>query len=554
MGSNYLEVAKSWLTGNYDAATKQKVHIMINSGDPKELEDAFYRNLEFGTGGLRGVMGVGTNRMNKYTVGMATQGLANYLKKCYSSLDSIKVAISFDSRNQSREFALITAEVLGANEFKVFLFDNLRPTPELSFAIRELGCQAGVMITASHNPKEYNGYKVFWEDGAQVTAPHDTNIIDEVVKITDPSQVQFGDGTPYNISLIGKEIDEKYLTSILSLTLSPDSVARHADLKMVYTPLHGTGVRLVPNALKRLGFTNVLTVAEQEISDGNFPTVASPNPEEPSALEMAVALAQKQGADLVMATDPDGDRVGIAVRDLEGEIVLLNGNQTASILTYYILTRWKELGKLSKKNYIVKTIVTSELLTAIAQKFEIDIYDVLTGFKYIAQVVRENEGDREFVCGGEESYGFNIGEFVRDKDAVISCAMIAECAAWAADKGMTLYQLLLSIYEEFGLYKEKLLSVTLKGKEGADKIVELMKGYRTTPPTEIGGEKVIKVVDYLKPEETGLPKSNVVRFFGECGSVVTVRPSGTEPKIKYYFGAKGDDADAKIERLKAQFS
>ena len=554
MERNYIDVAKSWLADSYDVETRQKVNVMLQSGDPKELEDAFYRTLEFGTGGLRGIMGVGTNRMNKYTVGMATQGLANYLKSHFASLEQVNVAIAFDSRNNSREFALITAEVLGANDIHVYLFDNLRPLPELSYTIRELGCQAGVMITASHNPKEYNGYKVFWEDGAQVTPPHDANIIAEVNKITDPSQVKFGDGTPLNISMIGAEMDEKYLKAILSLTLSPESVQRHADMKMVYTPLHGTGVRLVPTALKRVGFTNILTVAEQEISDGNFPTVMSPNPEEPSALKMAVELAEKEGADLVMATDPDSDRVGIAVRDNDGKMVLLNGNQTASLLTYYILTRWQELGKLSSKNYLVKTIVTTELLVEIAKKFGVEIYDVLTGFKYIAQIVRENEGKREFICGGEESYGFNIGEFVRDKDAVNSCKMIAECAAWAADQGMTLYQLLQKIYQEFGIFREKLLSVTLKGKDGAEQIAQLMKDFRATPPTMIGDEKVVKVIDYNKPEETGLPKSNVLRFFGEGGSVVTVRPSGTEPKIKYYFGAKGDTADAKIEMMKQQFS
>ena len=409
------------------------------------------------------------------------------------------------------------------------------------------------MITASHNPKEYNGYKVFWADGAQVTPPHDGNIIAEVNKITDPSQVKFGDGTPYNITSIGAEMDEKYLNAILSLTLSPEAIKKNADLKIVYTPIHGTGVRLVPEALRRVGFTNIITVADQEISDGNFPTVMSPNPEEPSALKMAIDLAEKENANLVMATDPDADRVGIAVRDDEGKMVLMNGNQTASILTYYILTRWQELGKLSENNYLVKTIVTSELLVAIAKKFGVEIYDVLTGFKYIAQIIRENEGKKVFICGGEESYGFNIGEFVRDKDAVNSCKMIAECAAWAAEQGLTIYQLLQKIYAEFGIYREKLLSVTLKGKDGAEQIAQLMKDFRATPPAQIGDEKVVKVIDYNKPEETGLPKSNVLRFFGEGGSVVTVRPSGTEPKIKYYFGAKGDTADAKIEMMKAQF-
>lgn len=554
MERDYKKVAASWLSESYDMETRQKVNVLLHNGDPKELEDSFYRNLEFGTGGLRGIMGVGTNRMNKYTVGMATQGLANYMKKCYAGRDDLKVAISYDSRNNSREFAKITAEVFAANEIHVYLFENLRPTPELSFAIRELKCQAGVMVTASHNPKEYNGYKAYWEDGAQITAPHDKNIIDEVSHITDPSQVKFGDGSPYNITLIGENIDKRYLDSILSLTLSPESVKRHSDLKMVYTPLHGTGVRMVPRALRQMGFKKVTTVFEQEISDGDFPTLISPNPEEPSAMKMGVELAQKIGADLVMATDPDADRMGIAVRNDKGEVVLLNGNQTASILTYYTLTRWKELGKLNENTYTVKTIVTSELLKAISDKFGVHMYDVLTGFKYIAEVVRENEGKKTFVCGGEESYGFNLGEFVRDKDAVIACAMIAECAAWAADSGMTLYQLLNKIYAEFGMYKEKLLSVTKKGKDGAEQIAQLMKDYRANPPKELGGSPVIKVIDYNKPEETGLPKSNVLRFFTEDGAVVSVRPSGTEPKIKYYFGVKGLDVDAHLDALVKQFS
>lgn len=553
MERNYIEVAKSWMTSNYDVETRTKVSAMIN-GDPKELEESFYRNLEFGTGGLRGIMGVGTNRMNKYTVGMATQGLANYVKKAFAELKEWKVAIAYDSRNNSREFAKITADVLAANDFKVYLFENLRPLPELSYAIRDLKCHAGVMITASHNPKEYNGYKVFWGDGAQVTPPHDKNIISEVEKITDPSMVNFGDGSSYNITLLGEEMDKKYLNSILSLTLSPESVARHKDIKLVYTPLHGTGVRMIPRALRQLGFTNVITVQEQEISDGNFPTVPSPNPEEPAALKMAVELAEKVGAEVVMGTDPDTDRIGVAVRDNNGEMKLLNGNQTAAILVYYILTRWKELGKLNKNTYIVKTIVTSELLRAIADKFEVEIYDVLTGFKYIAEVIRANEGKKVFICGGEESYGFNVGEFVRDKDAVISCVMVAECAAWAADQGLTLYGLLQKIYKEFGLYKEKLLSLTKKGKDGAEQIAAMMVDYRTNPPKELAGSPVVKIIDYNKPEETGFAKSNVLRFFAKDGSVVSVRPSGTEPKIKFYFGVSGPDSESKMENLFKQFS
>lgn len=554
MEREYKKVAASWLSDSYDIETRQKVNVLLHNGDPKELEDSFYRNLEFGTGGLRGIMGVGTNRMNKYTVGMATQGLANYMIKCYKGRDDIKVAISYDSRNNSRYFAKITAEVFAANDFHVYLFENLRPTPELSFAIRALKCQAGVMITASHNPKEYNGYKAYWEDGAQITSPHDTNIIEEVSKITDPSEVKFGDGSPYNITLIGENIDKQYLDSILSLTLSPESVARHSDIKIVYSPLHGTGVRIVPRALHQVGFKNIHTVSEQEISDGDFPTLVSPNPEEPSAMKMGVDLAEQIGADLVMATDPDADRMGIAVRDDTGKLILLNGNQTASLLMYYILTKWKELGKLNENTYTVKTIVTSELLKAISEKFGVEMYDVLTGFKYIAAIVRENEGKKTFICGGEESYGFNVGEFVRDKDAVIACVMISECLAWSADKGMTLYQLLNHIYAEFGLYKEKLLSVTKKGKDGAEQIAELMKEYRQNPPKELAGSKVVKVLDYNKPEETSLPKSNVLRFFAEDGAVVSVRPSGTEPKIKYYFGVKGENVDAHINALIQQFS
>lgn len=552
MSANYRETALQWTGPEYDVETRAKVNSLLN-GDRKELEDAFYKNLEFGTGGLRGIMGVGTNRMNKYTVGMATQGFANYIKKAFPG-EHLKVAVSFDSRNNSREFAKITAEVFAANDFHVFLFENLRPTPELSFAIRYHGCHAGVMVTASHNPKEYNGYKAYWQDGAQITAPHDTNIIEEVKKIDNPSLVKFGGGVSGNIQLIGEETDKAYLDSILSLTLSPESVARHKDIKIVYTPLHGTGVRLVPRALKQLGFTSVIPVAEQEISDGNFPTVVSPNPEEPSALKMAVELADSKNADIVMATDPDADRLGIAVRNDKGEMVLFNGNQTASVLTYYILTRWKELGKINENTYCVKTIVTTELLKAIAEKFGVEIYDVLTGFKYIAEIVRMNEGKKTFICGGEESYGFNVGEFVRDKDAVIASAMVAECAAWAADSGLTLYGLLQKIYSEFGMYKETLLSLTKKGIDGNEQIAAIMKKYRETPPAKLGNSPVVKVVDYNKPEETGLPKSNVLRFFAEDGSVVTVRPSGTEPKIKFYFGAKGDKSEATVQLLREQFS
>lgn len=506
------------------------------AGSPAELEDAFYRNLEFGTGGLRGIMGVGTNRMNKYTVGMATQGLANYIIK-HCGREGIRVCISYDSRNNSKEFAKITADVLCANGFDVFIFENLRPTPELSYAIRLKKAQAGVMVTASHNPKEYNGYKVFWSDGGQITSPVDKEIVAEVNAITDPSQVRFEPGeNAGSISLMGEDVDRQYLKDILSLTLSPESVARHNDLKIVYTPLHGTGVRLVPRALDTLGFKNVYHVPEQDVSDGNFPTLQSPNPEEPSALKMAIEVADAKGADLVMATDPDADRVGIAVRDNQGRMVLLNGNQTASILTHYILTRWKELGRLDGRQYIVKTIVTSELLRSIASKFGVEVFNVLTGFKYIAEVVKANEGHKTFVCGGEESYGFNVGEFVRDKDAVIACSMIAEAAAWAADSGRTLYQLLMDIYKEYGFYRESLLSVTKKGKSGLEEIAAMMVALRSNPPASIGGSPVVRVIDYNEPQKTGLPKSNVLQFITEDRTIVSVRPSGTEPKIKFYAG------------------
>ena len=549
---DFKQVAQSWLEGNYDEETKKQVKDLMDN-DPAGLEDAFYRNLEFGTGGLRGVMGVGTNRMNKYTVGMATQGLANYIRK-HCSGDDIKVCVSYDCRNHSKEFAKITADVFSANGLHVYLFESLRPTPELSYSIRKTGAQSGVMVTASHNPKEYNGYKVYWSDGAQITSPVDKEIVAEVNAITDPSMVKFtpGEGAG-KIEIMGSEVDKAYLDDILSLMLSPDARAKHRDLKIVYTPLHGTGVRLVPMALERLGFKNIYHVPEQDVNDGDFPTVQSPNPEEPSALKMAVETADREHADIVLATDPDADRMGIAVRDNDGKMVLFNGNQTGSMLTYYILTRWQELGKLDPSKYVVKTIVTTELIRAIAEKFGVKVYNVLTGFKYIAEIVKQNEGKGEFICGGEESYGFNVGEFVRDKDAVIACSMVAECACWAAEQGLTLYQLMQKIYKEFGYYKESLTSLVRKGKAGVEEIAAIMTDMRNNPPAELAGSPVVKVIDYNKPEETGLPKSNVLQFFSEEGDVVSVRPSGTEPKIKFYFGAKGSDADAKIEKLREQF-
>jgi len=552
--ADYKTVAQSWLDGSFDAETKAEVKKLMET-DPVGLEDAFYRNLEFGTGGLRGIMGVGTNRMNKYTVGMATQGLANYIKANVKGAAS--VCISHDSRNNSRLFAEISAEVLSNNGIKVYLFEDLRPTPELSYSIRLKKATAGIMVTASHNPKEYNGYKVFWEDGGQITAPVDKDIVNEVGKITDPADVRFAPVpgvAKAPIEIMGKEVDECYLRDITSLALSPDVVKKHADLKIVYTPLHGCGVRLMPEALKRIGFNNVIMVKEQMVSDGNFPTVASPNPEEPAAMKMAIDKAEEVGADIVLATDPDADRLGIAVRNDEGKIVQLTGNQTWSFLTYYVLTRWKELGKLDGANgYVVKTIVTSELIAAICKSFGVKCYNVLTGFKYIAEVVKRNEGKGVFICGGEESYGFNLGEFVRDKCAQVAGIMVAECAAWAAEQGMTLWQLLQKVYKEYGLYVEKMVYIVRKGKSGAEEIQKIMADYRACPPKVIAGSPLAKVIDYNKPEETGLPKSNVLQFFNEAGDVVSVRPSGTEPKIKFYFGATGSTAPDKIEQLKAQF-
>ncbi|MBQ4184723.1 MAG: phospho-sugar mutase [Bacteroidales bacterium] len=550
---DYMATAEQWLSGNFDEETKAEVRQLMDS-DRVALEDAFYKTLEFGTGGLRGIMGAGTNRMNKYTVGMATQGLANYIK---AHVDGPKsVCISYDARNNSALFGRISADVLANNGIKVWLFDALRPTPELSYSIRMKGATAGIMVTASHNPKEYNGYKVFWSDGGQITSPVDKDIVAEVAKITDPSDVRFApvEGEkPAEIVMMGAEVDEAYLRDITSLMLSPEAVARHKDMKIVYTPLHGCGVRLMPEALGRIGFTNIIHVPEQDVNDGNFPTVVSPNPEEPAAMKMALEKAEETGADLVLATNPDADRLGIAVRDNEGKMVQLTGNQTWSFLTYYILTRWKELGKLDGRQYCVKTIVTSELIAAICKRFGVKCYNVLTGFKYIAEIVKENEGKGEFICGGEESYGFNLGEFVRDKCAQVAGCAVAECAAWAAEQGLTLYQLLQKVYREFGLYEEKMVYIVRKGKSGAEEIQKIMADYRTCPPKEIAGSPLAKVIDYNEPAQTGLPKSNVLQFFNEAGDVVSVRPSGTEPKIKFYFGACGADAPEKIERLKEQF-
>ncbi len=540
------ERANIWLTDLYDGETRKQVKHLIEN-DTTELTESFYRDLEFGTGGLRGIMGVGTNRMNKYTVGMASQGLANYILKMFPGKTDCKIAIAFDSRNNSKFFAQVTADVMSANNIKVFLFENLRPTPELSFAIRQLECQSGVVITASHNPKEYNGYKAYWEDGGQLISPHDSNVIDEVLKITDIGQVKF-DGNPNLIEIIGENIDKVYLENLRSLSLSPELIKKHKDLSIVYTALHGTGITLVPRALKELGFENIHIVEEQDIPDGNFPTLKSPNPEEKAALEMAIDKAKKVNANLVMATDPDADRVGIAVKNDKGDYVLFNGNQTASVLIYYLLNKWKENGKITGNEYIVKTIVTSELLKDIAHKNGVASYDVLTGFKYIAEIILRLEGKETFIGGGEESYGYLVGDFVRDKDAVISCCMIAEMAAWAADAGKTFYDILIDLYVEYGFYKEDLLSITKKGKSGAEEIQQMMADYRSLPPKTINGSKVVMIKDYKMQTSKNcihntinaidLPKSNVLQFFTEDGSKITVRPSGTEPKIKFYFGVK----------------
>jgi phosphoglucomutase len=541
------EKAEKWLAPDFDEDTKKQVRYLMENNE-SELIEAFYRDLEFGTGGLRGIMGTGTNRMNIYVLGMATQGLSNYLKREFAGLKRISVVVAHDSRNNSRLFAERTANIFASNDFKVYLFDDLRPTPELSFAIRHLKCQAGVVITASHNPKEYNGYKVYWEDGGQIIPPHDKNIIKEVQKIKNIEEVQINRNED-NIQSIGKEIDYIYIGKIRELSLSPEIVQRQKDFRIVYTPIHGSGVRLVPMALKSLGFENVYNVPEQDITDGNFPTVHSPNPEEHAALNMAIEKASEVEADLVMGTDPDADRVGIAIKDSSGKFILLNGNQTASILINYLLAKWAEKSKLKGKEYIVKTIVTTELLAEIADKYNVEHFDVLTGFKYIADVIRKFEGQKIFIGGGEESYGYLAGEFVRDKDAIISCSLIAEIAAWAKDQGKSMFELLTNIYQEFGIYKEGIRSVVKKGKDGAEEIQRMMEQFRNNPPAKINNSEVIDIKDYLddaslekinaKNGGIQIPRSNVIQFLTKDGSKISVRPSGTEPKIKFYFSVKG---------------
>lgn len=537
--------ALAWLGNEFDEATRTEVQALID-GDEKALVDAFYQDLEFGTGGLRGIMGAGTNRMNRYTLGMATQGLANYLIRQADNRSTVKVAIAYDCRNNSSYFASVAADIFTANGFTAYLFESLRPTPELSYAVRLYNCDAGVVITASHNPKEYNGYKVSWNDGGQVVEPHDRGIIDEVRKIKSVSEIMTG-GDPSRIITLGAETDEKFLAEVKAVSINPDIIKRNSGIGIVYTPLHGTGYKLVPEALAMYGFTNIHTVKEQCITDGNFPTLRSPNPEEPAALSMAIDLAKAKGADLIMATDPDADRLGIAVRKPSGEFVLLNGNQTGALLTWYIISQKKQRGQLTGNEYIISTIVTSDLLGRIAEKNGVECYYVLTGFKFFAELIRELEGKKKYIGGGEESFGYLPGDYVRDKDAVASCALIAETAAWAADNGKTLWSLLLDIYADYGLYVEKLVNVVRKGAEGAGEIKKMMEDFRNTPPSEIAGSRVIKADDYLRSISTDtasgkttplhLQKSNVLQFFLDDGTKISVRPSGTEPKIKFYFSA-----------------
>ncbi|TAL62771.1 MAG: phospho-sugar mutase [Bacteroidetes bacterium] len=544
--------AGSWLGKEFNEDTRNEVREMLDK-DEKKLIDAFYQDLEFGTGGLRGVMGAGTNRMNIYTLGMATQGLSNYIiKQCGNS--GIRVAIAHDCRNNSRYFAETTANIFSANGFEVYLFESLRATPELSFAIRHYKCQSGVVITASHNPPEYNGYKAYWNDGGQVVAPHDDGITDEVRRITSVNDIRFN-GEKEKIKILGKETDELFLKEVHKMSLNPEVIRKFSDIGIVYTPIHGTGIKLIPPALKMFGFKNIISVPEQDIADGNFPTVKSPNPEEPDALKLAIKKAVETGAELVMATDPDADRLGIAVKDRKGKFILLNGNQTGVILIWYILSQYKE-GKMYKGNeYIIKTIVTTDLIEKIAEDYNVEYFNVLTGFKFFAELIRENEGTKKYIGGGEESYGFLPGEYVRDKDAIASCALVAEAAAWSKSRGMSLFDLLIDIYVQYGFYKEKLINIVRKGKEGADEIRAMMTGYRKNPPEKINNSKVVRINDYekqmshdiLKGSKTkiALIKSDVLQFFLGDGTKISVRPSGTEPKIKFYFSVntKLDSAD-----------
>ncbi len=549
-----------WLSGNYDEESKKHIRDLVAAEKYTELTDAFYKDLEFGTGGIRGIMGVGSNRINKYTLGMATQGLSNYLLQLYPG-EQIKVAIAYDCRNNSDTFARLVAEVFSANGIYVYFFESLRPTPELSFAIRELGCKSGVMLTASHNPKEYNGYKAYGADGGQLTGPHDVNVMEEVRKIKSVDEIKFS-AQEDKIETIGKAMDEKYLEAILQLSISKEAIQNQHDLAIVFSPIHGTGGVLVPSALKRFGFTNVQLVEEQMVVDGNFPTVIYPNPEEEEALTMALNQAKATNAELVMANDPDADRVGIAIKNGEGDFVLLNGNQTAALLINYVMTAWQESGKLTGKQYIVKTIVTSYLIDKMAAAKNIECFNTLTGFKWIGKIMTSLQGQKTFLAGGEESYGLLVGEHARDKDAVVSCAMIAEMAAYYKDQGRSVWDALLDIYVEYGCYKEKLIAITKKGKSGAEEIAALMEKYRNDAPKALGGSKVSVIKDYLNGTSThadgsvdklDFPKSNVLQFFTEDGSIISARPSGTEPKIKFYcstntpLASKADFAATEIQ-------
>ena len=552
--------AQEWLGSSFDEKTRDEVKALMAKEDKSDLIDAFYKDLEFGTGGLRGIMGAGTNRMNIYTVGMATQGLANYLNRNFKERKEISVVVGHDCRNNGRLFAETVANIFSANGIKVYLFDDLRPTPEVSFAIRYLGCQSGVNVTASHNPREYNGYKAYWEDGAQVLAPHDTGIIDEVAKVK-VADIKFK-GNPALIQIIGEEVDKPYLDAIEGICIDPALVKRNHDLCIVYTPLHGCGRVMIPRSLKQWGFTNVNCVPEQMIPDGNFPTVVSPNPEYPEALTMALALARKLNADVVMASDPDADRLGVACRNDKGELTLLNGNQTAMIFLYYIITQYTKLGKMTGKEYIVKTIVTTEVISRIAEKNNLEMFDCYTGFKWIAKVIAdENAKGKKYIGGGEESFGFLAEDFVRDKDAVSACSLMAEIAAWAKENGKTLFDLLLDAYQEYGFSQEAAVSVVKPGKSGADEIKAMMEQFRANPPKTLAGEKVVLIKDFKLLKQTDaagkvtdlvMPEpSNVLQYFTAAGDKISVRPSGTEPKIKFYMEAKLPMADKK-DYLKVQ--
>lgn len=566
------EKANKWLGAEYDAETREAVKAMLESEDKTELIESFYKDLEFGTGGLRGIMGAGTNRMNIYTVGAATQGLANYLKVAFADLDEIKVVVGHDVRNNSRKFAEIVADIFSANGIKVYLFDSCRPTPEISFAIRHLGCQSGVIITASHNPKEYNGYKAYWNDGAQMIAPHDVNTINYVNEVKSVSEIKF-EGDKSKIQIIGEDIDTVYLEKIKALSLSPEAIKKHHDMKIVYTPIHGTGGKLIPRSLKNFGFTNIINVPEQDIESGDFPTVESPNPEEPSAMAMGIAKAKETGAEIVLASDPDADRIGLVIRDNNGEYVLINGNQIALIFLNYLMTRNTELGTLTGNEYIVKTIVTTETIRKIAEAQHIKMFDCYTGFKWIASVMRANEGKGRYLGGGEESYGFLVQDFVRDKDSVSAISIMAEIAAWAKEKGMNMIEMLEDIYLKYGFSREKGISLVRKGKSGAEEIAAIMKQFRENPPKTLAGSPVVVMKDFQSlvktntidgtTEKLDMPTtSNVLQYFTADDTKVSIRPSGTEPKIKFYievrdnlkdaadYAAAQERADKKIEQLK----